>query len=46
MGGNKRLMGGDAKLSEWDTNGEAKNFSEGGSIKILAGGGIPPSPCE
>ena len=46
MGGNKRLMGRDAKLSGWDTNGEAKNFSEGGSIKFWLVGGIPPSPCE
>ena len=36
-------MGGDAKLSGGDINGEGQNFSEGGFVKILAGGGgLPP----
>ena len=35
-------MGGDAKLSEGNINGEGQNFSEEGFVKILAGGGDPP----
>ena len=29
---------------EGDINVEGQNFSEGGFVKILAGGGIPPVP--
>ena len=44
MGGTERLMLWDANVSGGDTNGEGKNFSHGEFVKILTGGGKPPSP--
>ena len=44
MGGTERLMLWDANVSGGDTNGEGKNFSHGEFVKILTGGGEPPSP--
>ena len=43
-GGTERLMVRDANVSGGDTNGEGKNFSHGEFVKILTGGGKPPSP--
>ena len=46
MGGTERLMLWDANVSGGDTNGEGKNFSHGEFVKILTGGGEPPSPPQ